>query len=76
MMFKRDLEDLVVKRLFGLMKIKRSNLFTINKNFGFPFNIQHIMLQVFILSLLFGFKKGIIGKTDVLTLLIRLFLMK
>ena len=68
MMFKRDLEDLVDKKIIWFNEKKRSNLFTINKNFGFPLDSAYCASGIYTIFY-FGFKKNIIGKNDVLTVI-------
>ena len=68
MMFKRDLEELVEKKIIWFNEINNSNQFTINKNFGFPLNSAYHASGIYTIFF-FGFKKGIIGKTDVLTVI-------
>ncbi|MGH2308114.1 hypothetical protein QT384_11260 (plasmid) [Arcobacter cryaerophilus gv. pseudocryaerophilus] len=68
MMFKRDLEELVEKKIIWFNEINDSKQFTINKNFGFPLNSAYHASGIYTIFF-FGFKKGIIGKTDVLTVI-------
>lgn len=68
MMFKRDLEDLVDKKIIWFNEKKESNLFTINKNFGFPLNSSYSAAGIYTIFF-FGFQKGIIGKNDVLSVI-------
>ena len=68
MMFKRDLEELVEKKIIWFNEINDSKQFTINKNFGFPLNSAYHASGIYTVFF-FGFKKGIIGKTDVLTVI-------
>ena len=68
MMFKRDLEELVEKKIIWFNEINDSKQFTINKNFGFPLDSAYHASGIYTIFF-FGFKKGIIGKTDVLTVI-------
>ena len=68
MMFKRDLEELVEKKIIWFNEINDSKQFTINKNFGFPLNSAYHASGIYTIFF-FSFKKGIIGKTDVLTVI-------
>ena len=68
MMFKRDLKELVEKKIIWFNEINDSKQFTINKNFGFPLNSAYHASGIYTIFF-FGFKKGIIGKTDVLTVI-------
>ena len=70
MMFKRDLEELVEKKIIWFNEINDSKQFTINKNFGFPLDSAYHASGIYTIFF-FGFKKGIIGKTDVLTVINR-----
>ena len=68
MMFKRDLEELLEKKIIWFNEINDSKQFTINKNFGFPLDSAYHASGIYTIFF-FGFKKGIIGKTDVLTVI-------
>ena len=68
MMFKRDLEELVEKKIIWFNEINDSKQFTINKNFGFPLDSAYHASGIYTIFF-FGFKKGIIGKTSVLTVI-------
>ncbi|MDK2063169.1 hypothetical protein PT520_11645 [Aliarcobacter butzleri] len=68
MMFKRDLKELVEKKIIWFNEINDSKQFTINKNFGFPLDSAYHASGIYTIFF-FGFKKGIIGKTDVLTVI-------
>ena len=68
MMFKRDLEELVEKKIIWFNEINDSKQFTINKNFGFPLDSAYHASGIYTIFF-FGSKKGIIGKTDVLTVI-------
>lgn len=64
-MLARDMKDLVIYKIIWFNEDKKSNLYTINKNFNF--NIDNPVAVSAIYTMFFyGFKKGIIGKNDVL----------
>ncbi|MFA7083774.1 MAG: hypothetical protein WC141_04475 [Arcobacteraceae bacterium] len=69
MMFKRDIKDLVSYKILWFNEVENSKLFTINRNFGFDFEKTAFSLSGIYTIFFFGFKKDIIGKDDVLSVI-------
>lgn len=65
MMFKRDISELVHYKIIWFNEVENSNLYTINKNFNFSTDNSYALSGIYTIFF-FGFKKGIIGKNDVL----------
>ena len=65
MMIKRDINDLLALKIIWFNERNNSNLYTINKNFGFPLDSPYDAAGIYTIFF-FGFKKGIITKNNVL----------